>query len=919
MTMMVDTPILDGAIRSVNFFNGRLLTAKDLWRVQLAAQDSDQRLGRMMGEGIAFGLEVDSPDPSSGSPTLRAQRGLCQNRAGETLCLDATITLGLADPPPDDAATSGFAPCAPVPGGTYVAGAGVFLLTLCSAQASEGRALTSGLDETAGKCNTDAIVRAVQFRVIPLDPFLARGDFYDGSRLRNDHEIRNRVAYKCFGTARLADYDAAELSVDARTYGLLDAVRTTGALTDCDVPLAVFYRTLTGGIRFVDNWSVRRRVAAPSPAGQRAPHLGDRRMAEAEAMMLQFEAQAEALRSEQGAAASALQAETFFAALPPVACLRVGAGAFDWIRFLGRHAPAAPVNAQPAVTPLTAGMTRAVVLQALQAAAVPVVRAADPGATPTVRYRVYQVDGASDHVLLARSVFAETVARDVHFDDRVCALPGVDNVQDAIDALCARLSGCCSIVLSPAMDCQAKLSVLAAGDSAEICFQAGDYRFERPLEIAGLRHVKVHGAGLGTRLRARAAEVALVFRDCETVDVRDLHAEGGAIGWSRGQTDGIGGALTFLNCGTVTVEGVSARCIDAPRRAAACIVVRNDEARRATTSATVLGSRCAVGHAQVGILVVNAAQATIERNAVTLADDASVAAFANDPLHLSRLRRQLLSIYAQNPPDGIAPPTAAREHTGAGELLYRNIVVSFRAPNELVKVLQRIVEEQAPAVSTPTQLAAFLKRFAMDAVRAHGVVPAVRHNDLRRALRTAVERIERHALPAAQQGIVVAGAGAEDVRIRDNAISGVEQGVHVGLSTRQASDLRAGRVQISGNTLDVLVTALTSGERHAIFVGGCDSLVIQDNAGRLSQPSYQLNAAPAEPIRLWGGFGRRLLITGNHFQAFRRGIYLRPLPPVDDDNRIPWVIQHNWVEGVDSPLDTEPQNLTIAVKDPNFN
>src|SRR5207244_3284160 len=32
MTTALDTPILDGAIRSVNFFNGRLLTAKDLWR-----------------------------------------------------------------------------------------------------------------------------------------------------------------------------------------------------------------------------------------------------------------------------------------------------------------------------------------------------------------------------------------------------------------------------------------------------------------------------------------------------------------------------------------------------------------------------------------------------------------------------------------------------------------------------------------------------------------------------------------------------------------------------------------------------------------------------------------------------------------------------------------------------------------------
>ncbi len=51
-------PILDGGIRSINFFNGRLLSARDLTREQSANREADRRLGQAIGEGIAYGLEV---------------------------------------------------------------------------------------------------------------------------------------------------------------------------------------------------------------------------------------------------------------------------------------------------------------------------------------------------------------------------------------------------------------------------------------------------------------------------------------------------------------------------------------------------------------------------------------------------------------------------------------------------------------------------------------------------------------------------------------------------------------------------------------------------------------------------------------------------------------------------------------------
>ena len=51
-------PILDGGIRSINFFNGRLLSARDLTREQSANREAERRLGRAIGEGIAYGYET---------------------------------------------------------------------------------------------------------------------------------------------------------------------------------------------------------------------------------------------------------------------------------------------------------------------------------------------------------------------------------------------------------------------------------------------------------------------------------------------------------------------------------------------------------------------------------------------------------------------------------------------------------------------------------------------------------------------------------------------------------------------------------------------------------------------------------------------------------------------------------------------
>jgi hypothetical protein len=56
--LQLQQPRADGGIRSVDFFNGRLLSGKDLACEQAARREADVRLGLALGDGVAFGLEI---------------------------------------------------------------------------------------------------------------------------------------------------------------------------------------------------------------------------------------------------------------------------------------------------------------------------------------------------------------------------------------------------------------------------------------------------------------------------------------------------------------------------------------------------------------------------------------------------------------------------------------------------------------------------------------------------------------------------------------------------------------------------------------------------------------------------------------------------------------------------------------------
>jgi hypothetical protein len=205
-------------------------------------------------------------------------------------------------------------------------------LTVSPAQGREGRATVSGLQNSAAGCNTKYLVDGVQFRLIQLD--------FSPAELSDSLRLRNLVAFRCFAIAETQTALADPFGPPLQDYGLLDELRPD-RLTDCAVPLAVVSWTAEGGLGFIDLWSVRRKPAQNRPSSDWPSLVSDRRLSEAEAMLLQFEDYIQDLRVSEGSPAS-LVANRRFGFLPPAGMIplasRITPAGFNPIAFFGERA-----------------------------------------------------------------------------------------------------------------------------------------------------------------------------------------------------------------------------------------------------------------------------------------------------------------------------------------------------------------------------------------------------------------------------------------------------------------------------------------------------------------------------------------------------------------------------------------------------
>lgn len=345
-TQTIDQPFVAGnALRSVNFFNGRLLTGDDLSREQATQETRLHRVGRAVGSGVATGFEVVEALASSthSRPVVTVSAGLALSRSGIALELPATVDVSLYSEDPSPTAEPGalFADCQPFAPGTYTAGAGVYVLTVGPAEVGEGRAAVNGLGNDTGPCTIALEAEALRFRLIrlALEPEL----------LEDKAHLRNRLAYLFFATDALAAETSNPFVQPVLTYGLLDTLRTQ-TLTDDEVPLATIGWTVDDGIEFVDLWSVRRRLTRATAEGHWASLTADRRSAEGEAMFLQFQNQLADLAG--GVAPDTLRCVDEFTHLPPAGLIPLFTSrqqdGFDQVTFFDSLTTTTPVYVEGA-------------------------------------------------------------------------------------------------------------------------------------------------------------------------------------------------------------------------------------------------------------------------------------------------------------------------------------------------------------------------------------------------------------------------------------------------------------------------------------------------------------------------------------------------------------------------------------------
>ena len=307
-----------GAIETVRFFNGRLLSGADLTREQTARGNYDARLAQAMGSGIAYGLTVaqTATDRSEPSAAVTVSAGLGVTRSGQVLALASDTRIALVRSDSSDFSSSqpcSFDDCTPVTPGSYVAGEGLYLLVAAPASISAGRAQVNGLQGDPLACNVDRDLGAVCFRLIEVPPH----SYQNISAAAPD--FRNRIAYRCFG-------ERAALPWVAQLYGqadsgttLLDALAGSGLGSD-DLPLALIHFTGALDVTFVDQWAVRRSIAPADLADPLSSMTHPARIATGTAMLQQFQDQLAGLTGPDGSLGT-ITAQSHFPALPPLGLL----------------------------------------------------------------------------------------------------------------------------------------------------------------------------------------------------------------------------------------------------------------------------------------------------------------------------------------------------------------------------------------------------------------------------------------------------------------------------------------------------------------------------------------------------------------------------------------------------------------------
>ncbi|WP_285711045.1 hypothetical protein [Erythrobacter oryzae] len=316
--LQLGQPVSEGAIETVRFFNGRLLSGADLTREQQARAGLDARIALTGGSGVAYGLTVERTSADLAEPrasvTVRAGVGVAPSGLVLELAGDQRIALVREDSTSFAVNQPGtFGPCGSEAGGVYVAGEGLYLLAVAPARVSAGRAQVNGLPGDPLSCNADRDLAGVSFRLFEIPPHAY------GGISPTEASFRNRIAYRCFG-ARVRQRWVTHLPGKVDSGGSLADHFAACGLTDDMLPLALVHFTGALDVTFLDMWAVRRELTVPDRGDPLASLTAPARGAAGRAMLAQFAGHLGELAAAPGGLAG-VSARTHFPQLPPCGLL----------------------------------------------------------------------------------------------------------------------------------------------------------------------------------------------------------------------------------------------------------------------------------------------------------------------------------------------------------------------------------------------------------------------------------------------------------------------------------------------------------------------------------------------------------------------------------------------------------------------
>jgi hypothetical protein len=460
----------------------------------------------------------------------------------------------------------------------------------------------------------------------------------------------------------------------------------------------------------------------------------------------------------------------------------------------------------------------------------------------------------------------------------------------------------CTVTAFPGDDVQAAIGRLPA-TGGELCLAAGTFVLPAPLLLANLQRVVVTGVGPATVLQAPGHESVVRAQDCADIEIRDLRVEASQPTATAPGEKFLLGALTFQGCQGITVRDCQIWCPDSSGRAQSGVYVTPGAAGEVSDDVVLIGNSLEIGDQQVGILVVSTATISIHDNTIDLA--AVPVALKARPLRLvaDELARYVsahleLDVNPAPPTPGKAaakaPAKTAAKKTAAKKTVAKKTVAAAakRATRAKAVVVQQITASGSRILNLPGNASAAIgggtpvQRLATDwaaqATQAQlAAASSPRAAFARFAMRAAVDpnalTISRASLGfirdsllssrAIGQGIVVAGSVAARVDIHDNVVTQTIQGVHVGLGAGR-TDLSAGQVSVSRNTVTNLVPYFWQRSRHAYYVGSFTSLTMTDNHAQLTYSGgvqalklLRVNSG-MEAVRIWGRIGTYLQVRG---------------------------------------------------------